>query len=616
MADEPSEQVPVEGTTTETEQFVKQTTQRAATDASEGISGLNWYSRIALAWFYMGIGLAVLWFVRRDFVRTRWISISIAFVVVAIVVSIPGVRQSYKRATAQRRIGLIIFGLIPLILLFFAAVFLIDTKYQTALLRTVFLIVVCSLPALLYYLFIATKKSSLLNEFIINLGRLGLRDPSRVPKSLVFAGLDHETESERKERIYTYIQKFEAVYGAVPTNLSTMLISPTTPGLTVQETRSSGADASGVSIFSVDTTIPVIVATLLIVLGWLITLPPWQGRLEFGKVSTPAGVELQGVKTTAEPTPTPQTAGNNAGSSPTPATNLSAQPSATPATAAIDPATEKWVAVYTPISSPVRFAFLGAYFFALQLLFRRYIRRDLRASAYVAVSLRIIIAVISIWVAVEVVAMAPEFLVTSPQQKHSIEKFMLVLGFVIGVFPRVAWQVIQSGLKRVGSIIVPALETQLPLRDLDGLTVWHEARLEEEDIENIPNMATADVVDLFINTRFPADRIIDWVDQAILYTTLGPDPDGDTMCPRKHLAQFGIRDATSLIENYNNIKFHKDEEQFEKIIPENGDITIRSLVDSVGTNPNLKLIQTWKGLLPHSHSESSTGPQVETTTPA
>jgi hypothetical protein len=309
------------------------------------------------------------------------------------------------------------------------------------------------------------------------------------------------------------------------------------------------------------------------VLGWLITLPPWQGRLEFGKVSTPAGVELQGIKTPA-PTPTPQTAAANLSSTPTPETNAAAQPSPTPAGEPLE-ATEKWVAVYTPISSPVRFAFLGAYFFALQLLFRRYIRRDLRASAYVAVSLRIVIAVISIWVAVEVVAMAPEFLVASPQQKHSIEKFLLVLGFVIGVFPRVAWQVIQSGLKRIGSIIVPALETQLPLRDLDGLTVWHEARLEEEDIENIPNMATADVVDLFINTRFPADRIIDWVDQAILYTTLGPDPDDDEMCPRKHLAQFGIRDATSLIENYNNIKFHKDEEQFEKIIPENGDITMR-----------------------------------------
>ena len=63
----------------------------------------------------------------------------------------------------------------------------------------------------------------------------------------------------------------------------------------------------------------------------------------------------------------------------------------------------------------------------------------------------------------------------------------------------------------------------MPVSDLDGLTVWHEARLEEEDIENIPNMATTEIVDLMLSTRFPPDRIIDWVDQAIFFTHLGPD---------------------------------------------------------------------------------------------
>lgn len=609
MSEETPDQIPPEGTTQKTEEFVAEATKALEGSGLARTDSLKWYARIALAWLYPGIFLAILWFAKRDFVKSHWIAIVACFLILAAVVSIPGVQRSYARATAQRRIGLIIFSLIPLIIVFFVAVFLIDTKYQTAVLRTVFLIVVCSLPALLYYLFIATKKSSLLNEFIINLSRLGLRDPKRVPKPLVFAGLEKETENERKDRINTYIQKFEAVYGAVPTNLSAMLLDPTSPGITIQDTHSGSTDTAGRSIFTVDTTIPVIVATILIVLGWLITLPPWQGRLEFGKLSTQTDVEVQSNKTTEQPTATPTpipTTATNDSSRPIPSAMASPQPSVspTPPPLVVDAATERWLAVYTPVSSPVRFAFLGAYFFALQLLFRRYIRRDLRASAYVAVSLRIIIAVISVWVAVEVVAMAPASFVGSEANKQTVEKFLLVFGFVIGVFPRVAWQVIQSGLKRVGSIIVPSLETQLPLRDLDGLTVWHEARLEEEDIENIPNMATADLVDLFINTRFPADRIIDWVDQAILYTHLGPDPvDEKTMYPRKHLAEHGIRNATSLVEDYNSSKFHKDQDEFEKIIPVNGRIAIRSLVDAVGTHPNLKLIQTWKGLLPHRHDE-------------
>ena len=604
--DDQSPQIPLEGERQKSEEFVEEAKPQteaslqttAFTPTSDSLN--KWYTRISVAWLYPGIILVILWFAKNDFVRKYWIAITILFVGLALVVSIPGVQRAYKRATAQRRIGLIIFSLVPLILVFFAAVFLIETKYQTALLRTIFLIIVCSLPALLYYLFIATKKSSLLNEFVINLSRLGLRDPSRVPEQLVFVGLDKETETERKDRIFTYIQKFEAVYGAVPTNLGAMLLDPTSPGITVQESKPARTD-SGLSVFTVDTTIPVIIATVLIVLGWLITLPPWQGRLEFGKQTTQAAVETQSSKlaaeATASPIPATASAGSQTGTSPA-ATD---SPTPTPKPAG-EISTDKWLAVFTPIASPVRFAFLGAYFFALQLLFRRYIRRDLRASAYVAVSLRVIIAVISIWVAIEVVDITPSSWVTSDGQKHSVEKFLLVLGFVIGVFPRVAWQIIQSGVKRVGSIIVPSLETQLPLRDLDGLTVWHEARFEEEDIENIPNMATADLVDLFINTRFPADRIIDWVDQAILYTHLGPDPrDENAMSARKHLAEHGIRNASSLVENYNNSVFHEDREEFEKVIPPNGRITIRSIVDAVGTNPNLKLIQTWKGLLPHTH---------------
>ena len=59
----------------------------------------------------------------------------------------------------------------------------------------------------------------------------------------------------------------------------------------------------------------------------------------------------------------------------------------------------------------------------------------------------------------------------------------------------------------------------MPLNRLDGLTVWHETRLE--DIENVHNMATADIVDLLVDTRIPADRVIDWIDRAILLTQLG-----------------------------------------------------------------------------------------------
>ena len=563
----------------------------------------DWFVRVFTVLLWSGIGLAVAWFSgARHFLTDHWTAVVIMLVAAVLVVSVPTTRRLYERTSAQRRIGLVILILIIFIGLFFVVVFLIEPVYQAAMLRTIFLIIVCSLPALMYYLFIATKKYSLLNEFVLNLTRLGLINPQRVPHELVCPELLNETEQERKNRINTYMQKFEAVYGAIPTNLSGMVLQPTDSNYSSQELpQKVGSEATGLStIFTVDTTIPVIIATILIALGWLITLPPWQGRLILGRQSTQTTTEVHSNKSNA-------TDAIQAQASATPGLAPAAQP--TPP--AVESATEKWLAVYTPISSPVRFAFIGAYFFTLQMLFRRYVRRDLRSSAYVAVSLRIILAVIGIWVLVEAMAMAPSSWFVAGQQKtQTVEKSLLVLGFVVGVFPRVAWQVVQASIKRVCSLAVPSLQTQLPLSDLDGLTVWHEARLEEEDVENIPNMATADLVDLLINTRFPPDRIIDWVDQAILYTHLGPPSNtSNTPALRELLRAHGIRTATSLVEDYNRSEFHRDREAFERIIPTAGNArnAMRSLVDAVGTNATLKMIQTWKGLMPHSHGVMPVG---------
>ena len=145
------------------------------------------------------------------------------------------------------------------------------------------------------------------------------------------------------------------------------------------------------------------------------------------------------------------------------------------------------------------------------MLFRRYVRADLRGNAYIAVVMRIFLAVIGVWV-ISSAGRAAGWQGTSQ---------MLLLAFVIGVFPNVAWQVIRGATSKMFKVVLPSLESGMPLNCLDGLTVWHETRLEEEDIENVHNMATADIVDLLVDTRIPAGRIVDWIDQAILLTHLG-----------------------------------------------------------------------------------------------
>jgi hypothetical protein len=67
---------------------------------------------------------------------------------------------------------------------------------------------------------------------------------------------------------------------------------------------------------------------------------------------------------------------------------------------------------------------------------------------------------------------------------------------------------------------VPQLTPDYPLNQLDGLNIWYESRLVEEGIEDMQNLATANMVDVILHTRVPVGRLVDWIDQAILYMHL------------------------------------------------------------------------------------------------
>jgi hypothetical protein len=114
---------------------------------------------------------------------------------------------------------------------------------------------------------------------------------------------------------------------------------------------------------------------------------------------------------------------------------------------------------------------------------------------------------------------------------------------------RVIWQLISGAAKKFPPVsgALPKLKKVLPLSDLDGLTVWHEARFQEEDVDNVYNMATADVVDLILSTRFPPHRIIEWIDQSILLSCIAGDNAEVTALRRNELRKHGIVNATTVL---------------------------------------------------------------------
>ena len=84
----------------------------------------------------------------------------------------------------------------------------------------------------------------------------------------------------------------------------------------------------------------------------------------------------------------------------------------------------------------------------------------------------------------------------------------------------------------------------MPLNGLEGIDLYDLARLESEGIVNIEGLAHHELIDLIIETRIPVPRLIDWVDQAILYLHLIGGTDESA---RTKLREYGIRTATDLM---------------------------------------------------------------------
>jgi hypothetical protein len=174
----------------------------------------------------------------------------------------------------------------------------------------------------------------------------------------------------------------------------------------------------------------------------------------------------------------------------------------------------------------LQYGFIGAYWFILQDVIRRYFRDDLKTAAYVSASARIILVII----VVTMVSLG--FTGTSTQ--------LNMLAFFIGIFP----QILKAGVNKVFKGVVPSLESKYPLSDLDGLTIWDQARLFEEGIEDLHGLVTANLVDVILGTRIPVDRLVDWLDQALLYLLVPAE--SSKRLPRNELRALGIRTATDL----------------------------------------------------------------------
>lgn len=224
-----------------------------------------------------------------------------------------------------------------------------------------------------------------------------------------------------------------------------------------------------------------------------------------------------------------------------------------------------------------RFGFLGAYFYILQMLVRRYFQNDLKTSAYVNSIMRIIVVIFLVWTV--------DLILPGDIQQSQ----RMAFAFVIGVFPYLGWQTLQAMVKIPIKHVIPSLQQQYPLSDLDGLNIWYESRLLEEGIEDMQNLATSNLVDVMLNTRIPVERLVDWVDQSLLYLHLSKSNDD-----REILRRFGIRTATDLVD----VIGYKNPDLISKIeyvmTKSKEEPILNSIYATLKNEPNLYHVKEWK----------------------
>jgi hypothetical protein len=170
------------------------------------------------------------------------------------------------------------------------------------------------------------------------------------------------------------------------------------------------------------------------------------------------------------------------------------------------------LALFTPTSAILPFAFLGAYLFAVLTAMRSYFRGDLLPKAYSQMAARMLIVVT---LAAVLGALSEAIAPTDGDTSYS--PWLLALAFLAGLVPNTVLQFLSESTRRYFRLPgrFRVVDPQ-PLTILQGIDLYDRARLEQEGVTTVAGLVYADLMDLMVQTRISTARLVDWLDQAVL----------------------------------------------------------------------------------------------------
>jgi hypothetical protein len=474
----------------------------------------------------------------------RWgVTIALAVAALVVLIAAPHLDQLLKRLKVKLPRWGVVVGDLAMFLLVVAAIMLaavwLKQDDQVVLLKLFAVLYFSLLPAFLFLQFNSRKTLTIWKEYVANLYRLGADEPASLPRPSQLSRFYDQWHDACDKRGVTLPEQHKDDGANEEGDVAKIemanvyhrkfedLFGPV-PKLEDQHTVASLRSVNKLQV---------VVTTVLVTLGWMFVLTP-QSLYEHS--ITPGDFTLKHL---------PEV----------PATTFA-------------------------------FAFLGAYFYILQMLVRRYFQNDLKATAYINATMRIVIVILLVWVLDPLLADAG----WSQNQRSA-------LAFVIGVFPTVGWQVLVKLLLKIPGVFVSSLEPTHKLTDLDGLNIWYESRLLEVGVEDMQHLATTDIVDLMLNTRIPVDRLVDWIDQALLYIRVDDEitkhtiegKDVEFAGDRATLRKYGIRSATDLLDVLEDKERGKD---FVGLLNHDAGLPSRMQAIEIALQGerNLQYVQEWK----------------------
>ena len=175
---------------------------------------------------------------------------------------------------------------------------------------------------------------------------------------------------------------------------------------------------------------------------------------------------------------------------------------------------EVFPGIFFPVGV-VMYAFWGAFLYNLYNFIRRIIDGDFVPRVVIMGGIRIVLAIFA--------SLLIYFVLFREGVQSSIEALMpsgllIVTSFLAGFYPRQTLKMVVTWVAGRLSQIFPAIGKYIytPLTVIQGITLEIEDRLNEEGVDSIQALATADASKLLRCLPYPDTTILDWIDQAKL----------------------------------------------------------------------------------------------------